>query len=145
MSKRLVVGLILLFGCVACLAPLQTIRGDGSLPLSVTVVSESDSPIASLSCEPFSTAESARFSLEYLVPPETTVYAAVQDPFLGEPLEVTVRTSDTVHGALLWSHSRYNQVRQLLVIAQYCDGRQEGRLVEIPDLRQVRSLRVEFP
>ena len=33
----------------------------------------------------------------------------------------------------------------LLVIAEYKDGRWEGWLVEIPDLRRVRSLHVEIP
>ncbi len=145
MNKRLVVGLILLLGGAICLTPLQTIRGNGSSPLSVMVVSESNSPIESVSCEVFSTVDSAQSSLEYLAPPETRLFSAVQGQFRGEPFEVTVPTSDTVHCALFWRHSRYNQMRQLLVIGQYCDGRREGRLVEIPDLRQVRSLRVELP
>jgi hypothetical protein len=80
-----------------------------------------------------------------LAPPETRTHAAVADPFAGAPLAVPVPISYKTRSALLWSNSRYNQMRFLVVIVQYRDGRREGRLVEIPDLRVSRSLRVEFP
>jgi hypothetical protein len=130
---------------VISLTTAQTVWDDGVLPVSVTVVSASGSPIASISCEAFSTQESAQYSLENLLPPQTWLFSAIQNPFRNEPLEVKIPTSRKIHSALLWSYGRYNQMRHLLVIAEYKDGRWEGRLVEIPDLRQVRSLQVKIP
>jgi hypothetical protein len=127
------------------LTPIQTMWDDGLWPLSVTVVSASGSPIASISCEAFSTEESAQDSLENLLPPQSWMFSTIQNPFRNEPLEVIIPTSRKIHSVLFWSDSRYNQMRHLLVIAEYNDGRREGRLVEIPDLRQVRSLHVEIP
>jgi hypothetical protein len=60
-------------------------------------------------------------------------------------MEVFVPISYKTRGALLWQSSRYNQMWLLVVIVQYRDGRRQGQLVDIPDVRHVRSLRVEFP
>jgi hypothetical protein len=145
MSKRLVLSLLLALISVIGLTPALTTIDDGSLRLSVTVVSASGSVIASISCEAFSSEKTAQYSLENLLPPETRLFSAIQNPFRNEPLEVEVPTSYKSHSALFWSYSRYSQMWHLLVIAEYKDGRWEGRLVGIPDLRQVRSLHVEIP
>jgi hypothetical protein len=108
-------------------------------------VSASGSPIASVSGEAFTSERWAGSSLEHLAPSEGRIDSAVADPFAGKPLAVPVPTSYKTRSALLWSCSRYNQMRHLVVIVQYRDGRREGRLVEIPDLRESRSLRVEVP
>lgn len=128
-----------------CLTPAQTIWDDGLWPLSVTVVSASGAPITSASGQAFSSEEWARSNLEHLASPETRTHSAVADPFTGGPLAVPVPTSYMSRSALVWSRSRYNQMRQLVVIVQYRDGRREGRLVEIPDLRESRTVRVEVP
>jgi|GEM_PF-4881102 len=145
MVKRLAIVVAIVLAAGVCLTPVQTIWDDGLWPLSVTVTSASSAPIASVSGQAFSSEESARYSLEHLAPPDTRVHSAVADPYTGEPLAVPVPTSLRTHSALTWSSSRYNQMRQLLVIVQYQDGRRAGRLVEIPDLRESRSVLVEFP
>lgn len=145
MVKRLAIGVTAVLLAGVCLAPVQTVWDDGLWPLSVTVLSTSGSPIASVSAEAFSSEEWARSSLEHLAPPETRIHSAVADPFADQPLAVPVPTSYKSRSALLWSRSRYNQMRLLVVIVRYRDGRREGRLVEIPDLRESRSLRVEVP
>ncbi len=147
MGKRLAIAVILLLAVAApvCLTPGQTVWDDGLWPLAVTVASASDRPIASVSCEAFPSEERARSSLDHLAPPETRLFSAVADPFRGEAVEVPIPTSYKTRAALLWSSSRYNQMRLLVVLVQYRDGQREGRLVELPDLRQVRSMRVEFP
>jgi hypothetical protein len=145
MVKRLVIGLAIVLVAGVLLAPVQTIWDDGLWPLSVTVTSASGDPIASVSGEAFSSEEWARYILEHLAPPETRTHSAVANPFAGEPLAVPIPTGYKTRSALLWSSSRCNQMRLLVVIVKYRDGRREGRLVEIPDLRESRSLRVEFP
>jgi hypothetical protein len=45
----------------------------------------------------------------------------------------------------LWSYTRFNQYRKLVVIVEYQDGRKEGRLVDIPDLHKFRTVTVEVP
>ncbi|MCE9533399.1 MAG: hypothetical protein K8T89_20085 [Planctomycetes bacterium] len=145
MGKRLIIATVFLAGLVICLIPIQTVWDDGLWPLSVTVVSASNSPITSVSCEAFLSEESARYCLEHLAPPDSRIHASVADPFRGEPLAMPVPTSLKTRSSLLWSSGRYNQKGWLVVIAQYQDGRQEGRLATIPDLRENRSLRVEFP
>jgi hypothetical protein len=145
MGRRLVIGAILFLAAAACLAPVRTVWDDGLWPLSVTVTSASGSPIASASCQVDSGDATARSILENLAPPEGQRTSAVADPFVGKPLDVPVPTSCKTSSALLWSSSHYHQMPSLVVIIRYRDGRQEGRLVDIPDLRQTRSLRVEFP
>lgn len=145
MGKRLAIGAAVVLVTAVCLVPVQTIWDDGLWPLSVTVSSVTGSPIASVSAEAFSSEAVARSTLEHLTPPETRTYSAVADPFIGEPLPVLVPTSYQTRSALVWSQSRYNQMRLLVVIVEYQDGRREGRLVEIPDLRQSRSVSVVFP
>ena len=145
MRKRLATGVVVLIGAGVCLTPARTTWDDGLWPLSVTVVSASGAPIASASAEAFSSEEWARSSLAHLAPPETRIHSVVVHPFVGEPVAVPIPTRYRTRSALLWSSWRYNQMRLLVVIVQYRDGRRDGRLVEIPNLRESRSLRVEFP
>ena len=145
MIQRFRFALLVVFAALVCLTPVHTAWDDGLWPLSITVVSAPGSQIQSVSGEAFSSPEVAQQSVEHLAPPETFTYAAVADPFRGETLTLSVPTSVRTRSALVWSDSRYNQMRWLVVLAQYVDGRREGRLIEIPDLRQARSLRIEFP
>lgn len=144
MALRCLVGLAFLAAVIG-LAPFQTIRGGGSLPVTVVVVSSSGSPISSVTCETFSSPESAAYSLEHLLPPETRQRSVTADPFDGSPLVVEIPAGERIDSALLWSHSRRFQFQSLLVIADYEDGRRDGRLAALPDLRATKAIRVELP
>jgi hypothetical protein len=145
MGKRIGIMLLLLSGAGILLIPWQMIREGGLWPISVAVRSASNSPITAVSAEVFGSRESAEYTLEHLLPPEGRLFSAVVDPFQGEPFEVRVPTGQQTSRALLWAYTRHAQWRFLVVIARYKDGRREGRLVEIPDLRETRSLDVELP
>lgn len=148
MLKGLAIIVIALLVVAFLLAPLtleETFWDDGLWPLSVTVVSVSGTTINTVSGESFSSGDLARQTLKYLTPPHTPRHSAVADLVAREQLVVPIPTSYKTHKSLWSSSSRYNQMRLLVVIVQYHDGRREGRLVEIPDLRESRSLRVEFP
>jgi hypothetical protein len=132
-------------GLVVCLVPWQVERGSGALPLSVTVSSASGSSITYVSCEAVSSGTSARDSAENLIPPESRMFSSVADPFDGEPLRLTVPFGTHTNRTLLWASTRHSQAGWLVVIARFRDGRQEGRVVSIPDLRQASSLTVTFP
>jgi hypothetical protein len=143
--RRTGVLLLLLLVAAVGLWPVGTRWDDGLWPLSVTVVSESGAEITSVSCQAFSGPKGAESILEDLAPPDGSLYSAVQEPFRGEALVVRVPTSERTRSALLWSSRRYGQFRQLVVIVQYRGGRREGRMVEIPDLRENRAVTVMFP
>jgi hypothetical protein len=144
-----VVGLLLLLLLLLRLLdanyPVTIIREGGHWPISVTIVSTSGSRIASASCEVGPSDEWGRYVLEHLAPPESPMHSVVEDPFLGQPLCVTVPTGAKTEESLLRSKTTHSQYRHLVVIVRYADGRREGRLCEIPDLRKARSVRVEFP
>ena len=137
--------MVLFLAAAVCLVPFQKIYDDGFSLLSVSVGSTSATPIASASCEAFSSEKGARYTLEHLAPPEIMLYSSVANPFHGEVLEVPIPTSQTTLAALVWSRTGYYQMQFLVIIVHYADGRSEGRLVDIPDLRHLRSLSVEFP
>jgi hypothetical protein len=148
------VSLVLVKACIAvvlsviaarALLPLEKFYDDGLWPLSVTVRSASGKPIAAASGQAFGDAREAERVFQDLIPPETDLYSATQDPFRGQPLAVPVPTSYCVHSSLLWSHRRYFQFKKLVVIVQYEGGEREGRLVDIPDLRERRERVVDFP
>jgi hypothetical protein len=46
---------------------------------------------------------------------------------------------------VVWTRRRFFQYRGLLVVVEYEDGKLEGRAVELPDLRQARSVTIEVP
>src|SRR5262249_5682217 len=116
---------------------------DGSYELSVTVKSLSGSPIKAVSCEAISTADEAQYSLEHLLPPDTRLWSTSAEPFTGEPLSVVVPFSFRASPlGRTWGDSQF---RSLLVIVRYQDGRQEGRLVEIPHRKDSRAVTVEVP
>lgn len=101
MRKFLVVGAILLLALFVCLTPMQTIWDDGLWPLYVTIDSTSGTPIASVSCEAFSSEQSAQHSLEHLAPPETRTHSVVVNPLRGEPVDVPIPTSYKIRRAIL--------------------------------------------
>jgi hypothetical protein len=111
----------------------------------VTIRSASGSPVREVSAEAMDNPDTVRYVLEYLIPPEGSRYSASQAPFVGDPLVVSVPTSYTTHGALLWYCARFYQYRKLVVIVEYQDGKREGRVVDIPDLHKSRMVAVEVP
>lgn len=132
-------------GIVACLVPWQMERGGGELPLSVTVRSASGSAIASVSCQVALSEQGAVYVAENRLPPESPRFSAAADPFDGGPLRLTVPHGTQTRRALLWASTQHSHARWLVVIARYKDGRVEGKVVTIPDLRQAGSLTVTFP
>jgi hypothetical protein len=137
-------GLLLVFAAVA-FVPFQKIYDDGMWPLSVVVRSARGTPISAASAQAFGDAESAGNVLEDLAPPETWLYSATREPFDGKALVVHIPTSECIQTSLLWSYRRFYQYSKLVVIVQYADGKREGQLVEIPDLRRSREVIVQFP
>jgi hypothetical protein len=136
--------LIVLAVCIGFI-PSWTIWDDGLWPVTVTIRSTSGSAIRTASAESLDDPEFVKFYLENLIPPEDRRHSASESPYIGQPLAVNVPTSATTHGALLWSYTRFNQYRKLVVIVEYQDGRKEGRLVDIPDLHKFRTVTVEVP
>ncbi|SRR6266852_3729705 len=124
--------------------PYCKVVDDGAWPISVTIRSTSGLPIQSASAEAFGDNESAECVSQALMPPES-IYSTTQDPFIGEEMAVPVPTSERTNSSLAWNYRSFYQFKTLVIIVQYKDGRREGRMVEIPDLRQTRAIEVEFP
>jgi hypothetical protein len=135
---------VLVFAAVG-LVPFQKIYDDGMWPLSVVVRSARGAPISAASAQAFGDAESAGYVLENLIPPESWLYSATREPFDGEAVVVHIPTSECIQTSLLWSYRRFYQYNKLVVIVRYTDGKREGQLVEIPDLRRSREVIVQFP
>jgi hypothetical protein len=143
--KKWWVALAVLLLAVVGFFPFQTIHDDGLWPLVVRVHSASGKPINAVSAEAFGEGQSAEYVLEHLAPPETGLYSATQAPLHGDDLLVHIPVGDTVRSSLLRDYHRLYQYSRLVVIVEYEDGKREGRLVEIPDLRRSREVVVEFP
>src|SRR5262245_15043393 len=102
--RWLVVALLLMIFAALGFVPGQKIYDDGLWPLTVTVRSKAGQPIKGISAEAFLDVDSAREMLAdppplALTRAENSVYAAVQEPKVDEPLKVTVPTSETRHCA----------------------------------------------
>jgi hypothetical protein len=130
---------------VVGLTPFQTIYDDGIWPLSVSIQSASGSPLVAATCEVFDSGDSARYSFENALPAEPGIYATVAELFRGEPIVVHVPTAETTRGSLFWKWKRFFQYNALVVVVRYSDGRRKAVLVEIPDLRQTRTIAVTVP
>lgn len=122
--------------------PIPVTIWDGGFDLTVHVTSLAG-PLRSVSCQAFGRREQTEQVLQYLLPPETRLSSATADPFVGEPLTVFVRVSgrDSPSGRQL----QRSQFSYLVVIGQWQDGRRVGKLVEIPDGRVSREVRVVLP
>lgn len=122
--------------------PVTVQVGVGSFKLSVHVASQGEKP-RSVTCEVFSSRKEAEEVLEYLVPPEIKSRSASADPFVGQPLTVTVMftTRETSGGRLL----KRRQFEYLVVIATMPNGERVGKLEMIPDGRVSQELVVVLP
>jgi hypothetical protein len=143
--RRIVFALTLIVVTAVLFFPFYKVVDDGLWPVSVTIRSTSGLAIQSVSGEAFGDAGSAEYALQNLSAPETFIDSATQDPYLGEKLAVPVPTSERTNRSLVWNYRSFYQFKTLVVIVQYANGRREGRMVEIPDLRQKRDIVVEFP
>ena len=115
---------------------------DGICTYSVHVDSTSRAPIQRVTCEAFGHASDAAHSLELLLAPETPLWSAQADPFIGQALSVSLPfTFRTSRGRVIDDF----QYRSLLVIVRFGDDRQMGKVVEMPHREKARAVRVEFP
>jgi hypothetical protein len=146
--RRIATALLAIVVAVIVTCPFEKIYDDGLWPLTVTIRSATGRPINAVSAEAFTSVADARQRLDNPPPPaatrdEQSSYSAVQEPYLGRPLEVKVPTSQTSFRSLLWTHRRFFQYRGLFVVVEYEGGKREGHVVGIPDLRQSREVSIE--
>ena len=115
--------------------------GDGGHQLTVHV-SVADGQLQSVACKTFARRHDAEFVAKDIPPMEVDV-RAIANPFVGEPLFVTVRfsTRTALSGREL---SRF-QFRYLVVVAVFVDGRRVAKVVDLPDLRDDGEIRVTIP
>jgi hypothetical protein len=124
--------------------PGETIRDSSTIPLTVSVRPSGNRPIRSVSAEVFGSRDSADYTCQLTIPPETKRLSATQEPFVGSDLFVQVPTGTTTTRIGLLRSSRYFQYKWLVIVA-YEDGERAAKLVEIPDLHQDRQVAIEFP
>ena len=122
--------------------PIQVKVWDGGFELTVNVTTLGG-PLRSVSCQAFGRRDEAEQIAELLLSPYSQTWSAVSDPFSGKPLKVQVAVSgrDSPSGRKL----RRYQFRYLVVIGTFQDGRQVGKVVEIPDCRESREVNVSLP
>jgi hypothetical protein len=148
--RRFTIVPVVLITAAVVLVLYQKMIDDGLWPVSVTVRSAAGRPIKAVSAEAMFSRPTAEMELSRLIPPaaariDNSIYGRVQEPFLGKPLKINVPTSETIHRSLVSNYKRFFQYRGLLVVAEFEDGKLEGRALELPDLRRGRELSVEFP
>jgi hypothetical protein len=122
--------------------PIRVTVWDGAYDLTVRV-SSTAGPLRSIRCEAFARREHAEELLERPAPLGPRTWSVVADPFTGAPLRVPVRISG--HESPSGREVSRFQFRHLAVIGELADGRQVGRLVEIPDCRVSREVSVALP
>ncbi|WP_439624709.1 hypothetical protein [Gemmata sp.] len=115
---------------------------DGGYDLTVRVSSKAGAPSA-VSCQTHGVRRDAEYALEHHLPAVMKQWSATADPFVGEPLTVFVPVSG--RNALSGRELSRSQFCWLVVTAVLPDGRRTGTLVEIPDGRVSREVRVELP
>src|SRR5262249_8670209 len=109
----------------------------------VQVHSASRIPIQKVTCEAFGDASEAASRSERLLAPETPLWSAQADPFIGQALSVSLPfTIRIARGGRVVGDFQY---RSLLVIVRFRDGSQMGKVVEIPHRDETRTVVVEFP
>jgi hypothetical protein len=122
--------------------PIQVTVWDGDFALTVRIESPDGQPKA-VSCKAFSSREGAEEAIAYLPPPKSPMWSAIAAPYDGQPIKVRVEISgrESPFGREL----RPFQCRFLAVTAVLADGRQVGKVVEIPDRHVSREVSVSFP
>jgi hypothetical protein len=123
------------------LALSQQILWIGSYELTIHVENRGPT-IRAVSCETFGEREYAEQSIEYFLRPRES-RSVVVDPYQGEPIKLRVTLTGSDLYRLGIELSRYHD-HYLAVIATYADGRRVGQIVEIPDSRKSKEVRVVF-
>lgn len=141
--KLVAIALLLVAGAVVWVCTsTPCVVWDGGFDLTVNVSSDPGPP-RSVTCQALGRREEAECVLEHLLPPETRLWSAIANPFVGKALTVRVPLSgrDSMSGREL---SRF-QFRYMVVVAVLPDGRRVGKLVDIPDCRVAREVAVVLP
>lgn len=122
--------------------PIQVSLCDGSYNLTVRIKSSVGQP-SSVSCEVFGNLDYAKEVVDNQFPPETEMWSRVVDPFDGQPITVSVPLTERL--SPLGRELSRVQFRYLAVIAVLPDGKRIGKLVNIPDCRELREVSVVLP
>jgi hypothetical protein len=152
-KNLLTVVLLLVVGVLAVeFIPLAETRWVGGYDLTVHLDTPTDPPSVVI-CAATLRRDNAEDTVANLrtLPPETRLTpaldiggcATVADPFAGEPLTVHIKTVGR-SSAFDRDLSR-TQYRFLVVGAEWPDGRRVWKVVEIPDGRVSREVRVSLP
>ncbi len=119
------------------------IRWGSSYDLTVHV--ESARPVRAVSCEVFGRHnEYVDDVVRYAMPSETRngMFSTTVDPYVGEP--ITVRVITYGRESYTGRNLSRDQFRFLVVVVTYADGRRVAKLVDIPDGRVSREVRITF-
>jgi hypothetical protein len=136
--------LLILAALGAGFFPFEKIYDDGIWLLEVTVRSAAGRPIKAVSGQAFGDPNEANYVLQNRIPPGK-LYSATQQPFRGEKLAVPVPTSWNIRRSLLWEYHSFHQYNKLVVLVRYEAGKEEGCLIDIPDLRLTREITIDVP
>ena len=145
--KAIIVTVLLLIGLG--FVPFQVIRGVGSAELTVNVTSISGRSIKAVMAESQDGVDNGQEFLDFVKRPDYwnkySLRPVIQNPFLGAPLRVNVKTTSKETSALFWSRTHHYQSNGLIVVVEYSDGTFESRAVEVPNVRVNKNITVEVP
>jgi hypothetical protein len=116
---------------------------DGSFPLTVHV-SVTDAEAVSIACDVFQRRDYADFAAQDSQLIEFRDWRAVKiEEFDGKPFEISVPVSGRT--SLCGRDISRTQFQYLAVVAELADGKRISKIVEIPDGRVTRNVRVSLP
>jgi hypothetical protein len=123
------------------------IRWDGGYELTVHMDNQGQ-PIRAVCCQSMGgRQEDAERALEWTLasgrPESLGMWAAVKERYDDQPVQVRVAVSG--RDSYLGLELSRSQFRHLVVVVTYADGTRAGKVVEIPDGRVSREVRVSFP
>ena len=147
MSRRkwsIVLLMIPVLGSIWYFVPMQQVKWIGGYELTVQI--ESARPVRSVRLIPIHNRGEAEQTMHAFkeVPAVLNEWKSTTvDPFDGRPIGIliTMTGSDTQSGREI-SRSHFSA---LLVIGEFADGQRCMKLVDIPDSRVSRAIRVELP
>jgi hypothetical protein len=152
MKRAMIVGAILLLVGFVMLADMCSWGiSDGAYDLVVRVTPTDATP-AWVVCFPFNTRPRAEQWLERLeLAEKRVVWQAFEeptyyaDPFAGKPFLVYVGFGFHDSSLFGWSWNHSQSYHVVLILAEMPDGRRVGKIVDIPDYRESREVRVTIP
>ncbi len=134
-------GLVLLAGG---LTP-QRIRGIGSAELAVTIRPAGQLRPPWVEIVAVSHLDVAAAIARRSPPTHGGIDNSLQQPFTGDPILLSVRTTSDDSCALLWRHRRHYQMQAVVVIWQTADGQRQAKAFGLPDLRTIREMVIDIP